>query len=398
MNALHRADLADVAARFATLLHAAGIPVTPERAGRFASAVALASPAVVPELYWLARVTLVTDHAHIAVFDRVFAQVFEGLVDPAEFRGGAPSPPAPARGDTRPPHPGAPSRAGSLPSPSASLVDPGPSRRDDRLEQESLTAALSPEERLRHQDFATLTPEELAVLEELGERLSFAPPPRASRRKTRDRRGRELDVRATLRRARRTGGEPMVAVRRRRRQRPRRVVLICDISGSMEPYTRAYLQLLMSSVSSVKAEAFTFATRLTRLTRTLQGTNPNALLARAGQIVPDWSGGTRIGEAIRAFNDRYGRRGLARGAVILILSDGWETGDPQVLAREMERLRRLAFRIVWVNPRKAALGYEPLAGGMAAALPHVDAFVSGHSLSALDDVLEAIADARGSSG
>ena len=135
----------------------------------------------------------------------------------------------------------------------------------------------------------------------------------------------------------------------------------------------------------------TIATRLTRLTRALGGSNPDAALERAGRLAPDWSGGTRIGEALKAFNDGHGRRGLARGAVVLVLSDGWDTGDPEVLAREMQRLRRLAYRIVWANPRKAAPGYQPVTGGMAAALPFVDAFVSGHSRAALDDVLEAIA-------
>jgi uncharacterized protein with von Willebrand factor type A (vWA) domain len=384
-------DLADVAARFANLLHAAGVPVTPERAGRFASVAALAPPVTVPELYWLARVTLIADHAHLPVFDRVFAQVFGGLVDPADFRGDPASPPPPRRAAPRIPRPGAPGAIASFPSPGAGLPDSGVSPGGETPEHQSTIAALSPDERLRHQDFAQLSPEELVKLRELTERISIAPPPRPSRRKARDPRGGELDVRATLRRSRRSGGQPLVAIYRRRRRRPRRVVLICDISGSMEPYARAYLQLLLSGVSGAKAEAFVFATRLTRLTRILRGSNPDAALERAGRLAPDWSGGTRIGEAIKAFNDRHGRRGLARGAVIVILSDGWETGDPEILRREMERLSRLAFRIVWVNPRKAAPGYAPLTRGIAAAVPYVDAFLSGHSLSAIEEVLEAIA-------
>jgi uncharacterized protein with von Willebrand factor type A (vWA) domain len=245
---------------------------------------------------------------------------------------------------------------------------------------------MSPEERLRHEDFSRLSAEELAQLRS----LTITPARRPSRRRERHRRGDELDVRATLRRARRTGGQPLDAVRRRRRVRPRRIVFICDISGSMEAYARAYLQLLWSGVST-KAEAFVFATRLTRLTRALRGVSPDIALEHAGRKAPDWSGGTRIGEALKAFNDQYGRRGLARGAVILILSDGWDTGDPDVVAQEMERLRRLAHRIVWVNPRKADSAYAPLVRGMAAALPYVDAFVGGHNLAALDEVLEAIA-------
>jgi hypothetical protein len=184
----------------------------------------------------------------------------------------------------------------------------------------------------------------------------------------------------------------MTLASRTRRTRPRRLVLLCDISGSMEPYARAYLHLLTSAVASgAPAEAFVFATRLTRLTRALGGRNPEAAIQRAVAAAPDWSSGTRIGEALRTFNDRYGRRGTARGAVVVILSDGWERADPALVGREMERLGRLAHRIVWVNPRASAPGFSPGVGGMAAALPHCDALVSGHSLEALDEVAEAIA-------
>jgi uncharacterized protein with von Willebrand factor type A (vWA) domain len=374
-------DLADVAARFSTLLHSAGVPVTPERGSRLASSMALAPPATVTELYWLARITLVSDHGSIPTFDAVFGSVFEGIVDPADFRGDSPPPPTVRPGEHRSPRSARPSTAGSMPSVTPSrLGDDGkPS------DQESLAATASGEERLRHHDFAQLTPDELAQLRG----VVISAPRRPSRRRVRHRTGGEWDVRASMRRARRSGGEPFTPVRRRRRVRPRRLVLICDISGSMEAYARAYLQLLWRGVTR-NAEAFVFATRLTRLTGTLRS-SPDLALERAGRKAPDWSGGTRIGDAIKAFNDGYGRRGLARGAVIVILSDGWDTGDPGVLAREMERLQRLAHRIVWVNPRKAAAGYEPLVGGMAAALPFVDAFVSGHSLAALDEVLEAVA-------
>ena len=167
--------------------------------------------------------------------------------------------------------------------------------------------------------------------------------------------------------------------------------MICDISGSMEPFARAYLLFLQSAArGSAPAEAFVFATRLTRLTRALRGRNPEAAIQRAAAAAPDWSGGTRIGEALREFNDRFGRRGMARGAVVVILSDGWEHGDPGLLGREMERLGRLAHRIVWVNPRAAAPGFAPVTGGMAAALPHCDALLSGHSFAALERVAEAI--------
>ena len=177
---------------------------------------------------------------------------------------------------------------------------------------------------------------------------------------------------------------------------PRRLVLLCDISGSMEPYARAYLQFMTCAVTATRhAEAFAFATRLTRLTRALGTRDPERALAQAAATAPDWSSGTRIGDALKAFNDRYGRRGMARGAVIVILSDGWERGDPALVAREMERLRRPAYRIVWVNPRAAATEFAPRAGGMAAALPFCDALLSGHSLKALEQVADAIAAPRG---
>jgi uncharacterized protein len=387
-------DLADVCSRLGALLHAAGVPVNPERSGRLAATMALAMPATDDELYWLARITLLGDRAHIKVFDRVFSQIFGGMVDPADFRGDQAPPLATgAPGETRVREPGADHRSAPAMQREPRLSTLGDDG-DDSAEQEAPAAVVSADERLRHTDFATLTPEELVRLRDLTGKMAFATPPRRSRRRVRSAQGPDLNVRATLRRARRTGGEPLVAVRRRHRSRPRRLVLISDISGSMEPYARVYLQLLMSGVDGAGAEAFVFATRLTRLTRTLRGVIPTVALERAGRSAPDWSGGTRIGEALKAFNDEHGRRGLARGAVVVILSDGWDRGDPEILGREMARLRRLAFRVVWVNPRKAAPGYAPLAGGMVAALPHIDTFVSGHSLAAFDEVLEAIAAGR----
>ena len=167
--------------------------------------------------------------------------------------------------------------------------------------------------------------------------------------------------------------------------------MLCDISGSMEPYARAYLQFLTSAAGSgPHVEAFVFATRLTRLTRALAGRHPERAIQRAAAAAPDWSSGTRIGDALKTFNDRHGRRGMARGAVVVILSDGWERGDPALVGREMERLARLAHRIVWVNPRVSASAFSVQAGGMVAALPHCDALVSGHSFDALAEVAEAI--------
>ena len=174
--------------------------------------------------------------------------------------------------------------------------------------------------------------------------------------------------------------------------------MLCDISGSMEPYARAYLQFLTCAAGSgPNAEAFVFATRLTRLTRALASRNPERAIQRAAAAAPDWSSGTRIGDALKAFNDRHGRRGMARGAVVVILSDGWERGDPALVGREMERLARLAHRIVWVNPRVSATRSPSQAGGMVAALPHCDALVSGHSFEALGEVVAAIGGAPATS-
>jgi len=406
---LDRVDLAEVVAAFGRLLHAAGVPVTPERSGRFAAALARVRPARLDELYWAGRVTLATGRGDLDAYDRVFGQVFGGRADIADWRGQEPPP-------RRPPVPGAqagaptdeapPPAANGGPPPVDDDGHPPPSAGDpDEAPDPSggppgapdapadLLAAASAEERLGRRDFADLTDDELATIRRLIAALPVATPPRASRRAVRHPRGATVDLRATLRRARATGGDPVVRVFRRRTERPRRLVLIADVSGSMAPYARAYLHLLHGAVRATRADAFVFATRLTRLTRHLSAADPDVAVRRALAAAPDWSGGTRIGEALKAFMDDHGRRGMARGAVVVIVSDGWDTGDPVLLGEQMARLARLAHRIVWVNPRKAAPDYRPLVGGMAAALPHVDAFLSGHSAAALDEVLAAIGDA-----
>jgi uncharacterized protein with von Willebrand factor type A (vWA) domain len=201
-----------------------------------------------------------------------------------------------------------------------------------------------------------------------------------------------------VRAAQRTGGDPARLLHAARRSTRRRLVLLCDVSGSMEPYTRVYLTLLQGAVAGARAEAFVFSTRLTRLTRQLAGRDPDLALARAGETSSDWAGGTRLAEGIGRFVSVHGRRGMGRGAVVVVLSDGWATDEPEQVAEAMRRLRRLAHRIVWVNPRRAAPGYAPLVGGMAAALPYCDAFVSGHSLAALEHVVAAVAESAPSRG
>jgi len=376
-------DLPSLSAAFGRRLHAAGVPVTPDRAARFAEALALTKPVARRRLYWTARTVLVSDAAQVKAFDRVFHEVFGSrVVEPPE----ADAPAAPAPSDERP----VTSRNGRDGAPGGAA--PAPSGGDGEAEREAVVpVAASDEERLRGKRFDALEPGELAQLYALMTQLKIATPRRRTRRARRDRRGERIDLRRTLRASLRTGGEPTRLARRRRRVLPRRIVLLCDISGSMEPYARAYLQFLTCAAGAgPHAEAFVFATRLTRVTRALATRSPERAIQRAAATAPDWSSGTRIGDALKAFNDRHGRRGMARGAVVVILSDGWERGEPELVAREMGRLARLAHRIVWVNPRVSAAGFAPRAGGMAAALPHVDALVSGHSLAALTEVVDAI--------
>ena len=169
-------------------------------------------------------------------------------------------------------------------------------------------------------------------------------------------------------------------------------MLLCDVSGSMEAYARALLRFCQAAVvGRGRVEAFALGTRLTRLTRDLASRNPDEALANAAKRVVDWSGGTRLGDGLRAFNDQWGVRGMARGAIVVILSDGWDRGEPEVLAVQMARLHRVAFRVVWVNPLKAAPGYAPLARGMAAALPYIDEFIEGHSMASLETLAAVIA-------
>jgi hypothetical protein len=395
-------DLPPLVAGFSRRLHDAGLPATPARSADFARAVALVEPVARARLYWTARSIFVSDRAQIGAFDAAFRAVFGGgagegpAVELDEARA-APAPADDRRGSDRTAPP-PPTREHD--GPPAAMRPPPTDGGEQAPEEDAPVPTLaSTEELLRRRSFEALAPEELAQLYRLMSRLALAPPLRRTRRYEKGRRGGHVDMRRTLRASLRTGGDPIRLRRRRRRSVRRRLVMLCDISGSMEPYARAYVQLLTCAAGSGRnAEVFAFATRLTRLTRALATRNPEQAIARAAAAAPDWSSGTRIGEALKAFNDRYGRRGMARGAVIVILSDGWERGDPQLVGREMARLRRLAHRIVWVNPRAAAPGFSVAAGGMVAALPHCDAFVSGHSFNALHEVVDAIAEPYGSRG
>jgi uncharacterized protein len=379
-----RADSATLLTRFSERLREAGVAVSPDQTIRLTTLVTLGVPRTVDELYWCARVSLVRSTADIAAFDAIFALVFRGLVDVATFRGDPTNVRLPSQRkypfvDEEP--------AADLGS--TGRLDASESSAGDNFGRPIPTLASS-EERLTDVDFSRLTPDELAALAPLLHVLCVNPPQRLSRRRRRHRRGDRLDVRASLRHSTRSGGDPAVPIRRTRRWTPRRLVALLDISGSMEPYARAYLHLLWGAATRAHAEVFVFGTRLTRLTRALRNANPDLALERAATLMPDWSGGTRIGCAVRDFLNLHGRRGMARGAVVLIVSDGWERDDPSILAGQMAALGRHAHRVVWANPRAAAPGFAPLVGGMAAALPHVDSFVSGHSADALIEVVQAL--------
>ena len=265
---------------------------------------------------------------------------------------------------------------------------------DSERGDDSVTLRFSAAETLSKKDFADYSDAELAEAQRLMQRLRFAGSPRRSLRlaASRSRRAR-VDVRRTVRASFASLGEPVRREWREPSERLRRLVVLLDVSGSMEPYARAFLRFMHAAlVGRQRVEAFTLGTRLTRITRELSHRDPDKALARTSQQVADWSGGTRIGECLRAFNDRWGVRGLARGAIVVVLSDGWDRGNPALLAEQMRRMQRVAHRVVWVNPLKVTPGYAPLARGMAAALPHVDAFVEGHSLDALEQLASVIHD------
>lgn len=316
-------------------------------------------------VYWAGRATLTHDRRSIDLYDSVFSTWW--LESSSERVTEAEQKPV-----------------------SIAIDDDDCSSADSADSQDDVEPVLrfSRTETLRSRDFAGLTTEERLEVDQLMESMDLAGVRRRSRRRrpSDSLRGRP-DLRRTIRESLRTGGEPF---RRRSQVRvsvPRRVILLCDISGSMAEYSRSLVRFAHVAVADTsRVEVFTIGTRLTRLTRELATLDPDDALNRAAAAVPDWDGGTRLGESMQRFNDDWGVRGMARGAIVVILSDGWDRGDTDVLAEQMARLQRVAFRTVWVNPLKASEGYAPLAKGMAAALPFVDDFIEGHSLESLDEL------------
>jgi uncharacterized protein with von Willebrand factor type A (vWA) domain len=353
---------------FARAVRAAGVPVSPDRSQAFLIAVSRVGLGRRGGVYWAGRATLCSEPDHFTLYDRVFESWFAGRWPRV----------VPVRSNPAP-------RA--LP-PLDDAADGAGERREDA---DLIRAKASAADVLRHRDIAELTPAERLLLAEMFARIRPVPPRRRAVRRVRSARG-ELDAARTLREQLRRGGEPGRLRYRRPTQRPRRIVLIVDVSGSMSPYADALLRLAHVWVRSSPrgTEVFTVGTRLTRVTRVLRQRDPEVALRGAGEQVPDWSGGTRLGEVLRAFLDRWGQRGMARGAVVVVFSDGWERGDPALLADQMARLRRLAHRVVWVNPHRGKAGYRPVQGGIAAALPYIDDFLAGHSMATFGELVEVV--------
>ncbi|TDV41873.1 hypothetical protein CLV71_119195 [Actinophytocola oryzae] len=353
---------------FAAALRAAGLPCDVQRVQAYLGAVAELDVAEPTQLYWAGRLTLCAEPDDLPRYDDAFAAWF------------AAKPPQARQKTTQRP------RATVT---MAALTEVGSS--SGERETTELKVAASDTEVLRHRDISQLTAAEREQLREMMATLHLAPPLRRSMRLRPHRAGR-LDPGRILRAMRAAGGEPVRLAYRDRRQRPRRVVLLIDVSGSMSPYADALLRFGHALVRSAPAstEVFTIGTRLTRLSRQLRARDPREALVAASRAVPDFAGGTRLGETIRVFLDRWGQRGLARRAVVVLFSDGWERGDASLLGEQLARLSRLAHRVLWVNPHAGRDGYAPVQSGIAAALPHVDALLAGHSLATLEDLMREV--------
>ena len=363
-----------LAVAFARVLRGAGLEVPVGATLQFAQALACVGMGRRADVYWAGRATFVKRPEAIAVYDVAFDAFWTGVA------------PVPADGPTEPPE----EVVLAFDDDDGSTPDDDPSA--GASDATVLAVRWSPREVLRHRDFATYSAAEFAEARALMDDLRFAGATRPSRRRRAARRSTATpDLRRTVRRALRTGGEPIERRYLASAPQRRRLVLLLDVSGSMEPYARAFVRFLHAAVvSRSRVEAFALGTRLTRITRELRSRDPDAAVRDAARRVVDWSGGTRLGSVLRAFNDEWGVRGMARGAVVVVLSDGWDRGDPALLSEQMARLSRVAHKVVWVNPLKATPGYAPLAQGMAAALPYVDEFVEGHSLAALEELAEVI--------
>ena len=363
---------AEIAVAFCRILRGAGLEVPISKVTTFVEALGRVGLEEKLPVYWAARCTLLSNPGEVDAFNRAFEVFWERkALSRLEI---------------------------AVPSVSVSLAtDAGEDDSEINGDNDGNAGPIiqlryRPVETLREKDFAECTAAELNELRKLMGSLRLGSTTRASRRRVRSKHQTQIpDMRRTIRRAVSLGGEPIERKFLRRDRRPRRLILLVDVSGSMEPYARALIRFAHATVvGRTRVEAFAIGTRLTRVTRELSSLDPDAALDAASDAVSDWSGGTRLGSTIRDFNDQWGIRGMARGAIVVILSDGWDRGDPQILSEQMERLHRVSFRQIWVNPLKHTPGYAPLAKGMAAALPHTDQFIEGHSFESLERLAEAV--------
>ena len=370
------ADADRIVTGFCVALRAADLSVPTGSVVNFAEALASVGLDEEKGVYWAGRATLVRRPEDVAAYDRVFASYWRNHVAGTSTAAPDPVPVAVAVDEDEP--------------------GPGDTLPKEAVDGEVIAVRYSAVEVLRRRDLAKLTPAEWAEARRLISALRVLSDVRPSRRR-RPARGHgrgHPDLRGTVRRNLRRGGVPIERAWKVPVTRPRRVVFLMDVSGSMEPYARALARFAHAAVGSRRigqVETFAFGTRLTRITKQLARRDPDSALGAAAESVEDWSGGTRIGSVLQEFNDRWGVRGMARGAIVVICSDGWDRGDPSMVGIEMARLSRVVHRVVWVNPLKASPGYAPLARGMAAALPYVDQFVEGHSIASLEELANVIA-------
>ena len=355
---------------FGRVLREVGLEVGPGRVADALRGISVVDLTRQEDVYFALRQTLVSRHDELDLFDRAFNAWF-------------------LRAPVLPPvrtaqSPLAQQTAGE------SLSDGAGGEQDET--GDPLELGASGHELLRDKDFAEMTPDEYRRVKRLIAAIAGHRPLRASRRRRADPRGDRLDLRRLIRQSLRTGGDPVDRPYRARKEVPRKLVVLCDVSGSMDAYARALVLFLHAAVGSGPGvEAFAFGTRLSRLTAELGTRDPESALEKCTEAVTDWGSGTRIGASLKEFNDLYGKRALSRGAVVVIVSDGWERQDPELVGREMARLARAAYAVVWVNPLKGNPEYQPLAGGMRAALPYVDRFLSGHNLRSLEELAAVLA-------
>ena len=362
-----------IAVAFARILRGAGLDVPLDSVIIFVNALGQLGLEDRNDVYWAAHATLIRRHEDTPIFDRAFAVFWDQRIAI----------------DTTISERELVSMTLLIDDENANADDTAGEPVDDK---NTIMLRFSSVETLREKDFAEYNPAELREAEQFMSSLRLAGPPKKSLRLIKTNRyGARHDIRRTMRASLQHDGEQIERYWREPSTRLRSLVVLLDISGSMEPYARALLRFMHAAVvGRQRVEAFTFGTRLTRITKELTSRDPDKALSQTSAQVSDWSGGTRLGECLRTFNDKWGVGGMARGSIFVVLSDGWDRGDPAVLAEQMQRLNRVAYRVIWVNPLKVSPGYAPLARGMAAALPYIDDFVEGHSLEALQHLTEVI--------